>query len=218
MSAHKQPLGKLPIGIVMVFLAHLVPYVLVLVVAGGDRRSLLRVDLLLTLYALLSLVGFAICLAVSRAVQGTISIVICMSICTVSLVQFTLASVADQGLSWFTAIAYLAPVLSTLFFIRFLRRVAVCLERDDLLGLADSIMFPATLGCVFGVTGIVPLVNVLTLPIAVLFLSVGYARFLWLMYRTLRAVRALETPTSAAASDTGMDAGGDGRGGRETSW
>ena len=92
--------------------------------------------------------------------------------------------------------ACLSLLPSTLFFIMFLRRIAVYLKRADLRVLAGSMIFPAALGLIFAVTAIVPFINLLTIPITTMFLCITYALFLLLTYRTYRAVVEMDNRTA----------------------
>jgi len=196
MSSRQQLPGKLSIGIVMVFMAHLIPILFLLVVAGGHWRPQRWPEMLLAIHASLSIAGFLLCLTGRRAVKGTVYLFISIST-SASPLFLAVLTMLMQIPTWVTVAACLSPLPSTFFYVLFLRRVAKYLERGDLRGLAGSMMFPATLSLIFAVTSIVPFVNLLTIPITTVFLLMTYTLFLLLTYRTYRAV-AVSVPGTAA--------------------
>jgi hypothetical protein len=201
MPSRQQLPGKLSIGIVMVFMAHLIPLLLLLVVAGGHWRPQRWPEMLLAIHASLSIAGALLCLTGRRAVKGTVYLFISISTSTSPLFLAVLTMLMRVP-TWVTVAACLSPLPSTFFYILFLRRVAEYLERGDLRRLAGSMMFPATLSLIFVVTAIVPFVNLLTIPITTILLLITYALFLLLTYRTCWAAiakpgRRTQIPESA---------------------
>ena len=190
MSSCQQLPGKLSIGIRIVFMAHLIAILLLLVVAGGYWRPQRWPEMLLAIHASLSIVGFLFCLTGRRAVKGTVYLCISISTSTSPLFLAVLTIMAMLVPTWVTVAAYLSPLPSTFFYVLFLGRVAKYLERKDLRELGGSMMFPAALSLIFAATSIVPFVNLLTIPISIVFLLMTYGLFFLLMYQTYRAVAA----------------------------
>jgi len=200
MPACQQLPGKLSIGIVIVFMAHLIAILFLLVVAGDQWRPPKWPEMLLAIHSSLSIAGFLLCLTGRRAVKGTVYLFISISTSASPLFLAGLTMLM-QIPTWVTVAACLSPLPSTFFYVLFLRRVAKYLEREDLRGLAGSMMFPATLSLIFAVTSIVPFVNLLTIPITTLFLLMTYTLYLLLTYRTYRAVSDPGTAAGGAVQD-----------------
>jgi hypothetical protein len=195
MPSHQQLPKKLSIGIAMVFMANLIPLILLLVVAGGHWRPHWWPEILLAIHALLNITGCLLCLTARRVVKGTVYLFI--SIVTSTSLLFIVGLVILLRVPASASVAACLSLLpSTLFFIMFLRRIAVYLKRADLRVLAGSMIFPAALGLIFAVTAIVPFINLLTIPITTMFLCITYALFLLLTYRTYRAVVEMDNRTA----------------------
>ena len=193
LPSHQQLPGKLSIGIVIVFMSHLIPLLLLLVVAGGHWRPHWWPEILLTIHALLGIAGALLCLTATRVVKGIIYLFISIFTHT-SLLLLVVLVMLTRVHAGVTVVACLALLpAAALFFLLFLRQIGVYLERGDLRGQAGSMIFPATLGFIFSVTAIVPFVNLLTIPIAACFLCITYVRFLLSMYRTYRGVVEMDT-------------------------